>query len=325
MIQRVFLFAIAFGLAILATIGSAQQPRTVPVVGILVPSIGPDHPLLETLRNRLRELGFVDGQNIRYEFRGAQGQLDRLPGLAEELVRIKVDVILAATEPAVLAAKDATTTIPIVMVAYASDPAASGLIDSFGRPGGNVTGVFTREPELLGKRLELLKEAIPGLSRVAVFWDSFTTRKERDWLTQAAPALGIQLEFVELRVPYDFKAAFRIARKNKAGAVMTMFSPAFYMRRAEIADEALANRLPLSSYMDEYTRAGGLISYGTDLRDTYHRVGYFIDRVLKGAKPSELPVEQTATFDLVVNLKTAKALGITIPQSILLRADEVIR
>ena len=248
MIRRLLSLAIALGLAILASIGSAQQPRTIPVVGILVPSIGPDHPLLDTLRNRLRELGYVDGQSIRYEFRGAQSHLDRLPGLAEELVRSKVDVILAATEPAVLAAKDATTTIPIVMVAYASDPAASGLIDSFGRPGGNVARIFTREPELLGKRLELLKEAIPGLSRVVVFWDSFSTSKERDWLKQAAPSLGIRLDFMELRVPYDLKAAVRTAKTNKAGAIMIMFSPALFIyteRRSQRKPSSIGWRYPV--------------------------------------------------------------------------------
>jgi len=324
-IQRLFVLAIAFSLAILATIGNAQQPEKVPVVGILVPSIGPDHPLIVTLHKRLRELGYMNGQNIKFEFRSAQNHLDRLPGLAEELVRLKVDVILAAVEPSIWAAKNATGTIPIVMVAYAADPASSGLVDSLGRPGGNLTGVFTREPELVGKRLELLKEAVPGLLRVAVFWDSFASRKEHDELGRAALALGIQLELEELRAPYDFKEAFRTAKRKKAGAVMTLSSSVFYVRNAQIAEQALANRLPLMGYAHEFTRAGGLITYGTDFRDNYYRAAYFVDRLLKGVKPGKLPVEEMENFKLVVNLKTAKALGITIPQSILLRADEVIR
>lgn len=325
MIRRLFVLAIAFGLAILATIGSAQQPEKVPVVGILVPSIGPDHPLIVTLRKRLRELGYVDGQNIRFEFRGAQGQVNRLPRLAEELVRLKVDVIFTAVEPAIWAVKKATSTIPIAMIAYSDDPTASGLIDSLSRPGGNITGIFTRQPELSAKRLELLKEALPGLSRVAVFWDAFSSRREREEVERAARALGIQVEFQELRAPEDLMAAFRTAKKRGAGAVITLYAPTFYVNRARVAEAALENRLPVTGYAHELTRTGGLITYGTDVSDNYYRIAYFIDRILKGSKPGDLPVEESAKFQLVVNLKTAKVLGITIPQSILLRADEVIR
>jgi putative ABC transport system substrate-binding protein len=309
-------------------IWAQQQPR-VAVVGFLVPSIPENHPALETLRNRLRELGYVKGQNIKYEYRSAQGELGRLPGLAEELARLKVDVIVAATEPAIWAAKNATTTIPIVMVAYSSDPTASRLVDSFGRPGGNLTGIFTRDSELLGKRLELLKETIPGLSLVTVFWDSYSAQGsaqgERDELKRAAHPLKVQLEFVEIRAPSETSAAFTAARKRKAQAVMILLSPALYVRNARIAQEALANRLPLMGFPHDFTRAGGLITYGTDLRDNYYRVAYFIDELLKGTKPSNLPVEQVAIPKLVVNTKTAKALGIKIPESILVRADEVIR
>lgn len=301
-----------------------KRSTDVALVGLLVPAIGPDHPLLDTLRRRLRELGYIDGQNIRYEFRGAEGQLSQLPRLAQDLVQRRVDVILAATEPAVVAARNATTTIPIVMVAYALDPAASGLIDTFGRPGGNVTGVYTRETELLGKRLELLKEMVPNLTRIAVLWDSFSPLKERDELRRLAPIQGVQLDFVELGSSYDIKTAFGVATRKNVGAALTLFSPSLYMRRGEIAAEAIVSRLPLMSYVEEYPQAGGLMSYGTSLRDIYYRVGYFIDRLLRGAKPSDLPVEQAPTFRLVVNLKTAKAIGLTIPQSILLRADDVI-
>ena len=325
MIRRLFLLAIAFGLATLATTGIAQQPKKLPVIGILVPSISPDHPLIATLHKRLRELGYVDGQNIRFEFRGAQGEMDRLPGLAQELVQLKVDAILAVTEPAIWAAKKATSTIPIAMIAYSDDPTASGLVDSLSRPGGNITGIFTRQPELGAKRLELLKEAVPGLSRAAVFWNAFSSRRERKEVERAAHALGIQVEFQELRAPEDFMAAFRTAKKRGAGAVITLYAPTFFINRARVAEAALANRLPVTGYAHEMTRAGGLITYGTDVADNYNRIAYFIDRLLKGTKPSDLPVEESAKFQLVVNLKTAKALGITIPQSILLRADEVIR
>lgn len=222
------------------------------------------------------------------------------------------------------AARNATTSIPIVMVAYTFDPLASGLIDSVGRPGGNLTGISSRAPELAGKRLELLKEAIPGLTRVAVLWDALA-RDQVEELNSAARSLGIQLELLELHAPYDFKTSFKIAKKKRAGAVIVLTSTAFYSQRVAIAQQALENRLPVTSYAHELTRAGGLVSYGPDLLDSFYRVAYFIDRLLKGAKPSELPVEQASNFKLVVNLKAAKALGVTIPESILLRADEVIR
>jgi putative ABC transport system substrate-binding protein len=197
--------------------------------------------------------------------------------------------------------------------------------DSFGRPGGNLTGIFTLDSELIGKRLEILKETMPGLSRVAVFWDSFSTPNERDEIERAAHSLKIRLEFVEFRAPYDTKAAIKAAKRKNAEAVVNLMSPALVARSTQIARDALENRLPLMAFPHDFTRAGGLISYGTDLRDNYYRVAYFIDRLLKGTKPRDLPVEQRATLKLVVNLKTAKALGISIPQSVLLRADEVIR
>jgi putative ABC transport system substrate-binding protein len=276
------------------------------------------------MHDGLRQLGYVEGQNLRVEFRSAQGKLDRLPGLAEELVRLKVDVIIAGAEPAILAAKDATSTIPIVMVGYVYDPVASGLADSLAHPGGNVTGVFTRTSELVGKRLELLKELVPRLSRVAVLWDSFSTR-EREEVEPAARTLGLQVTQLELRAPYDFRKAFKTAKNSKAGAVLLLFSPEFYMARTEIAASALAVRLATAAGHSEYTQAGVLVSDGSEGGGAYRRVAYFVDKIMKGAKPGDLPVEQSATFKLVINLKTAKALGITIPEPILLRADEVIR
>ena len=256
-------------------------------------------------------------------FRELFGQC-RLPGLAEELVRLKVDAIVAGTEASVRAAKKATGTIPIVMVMYDYDPVASGLIDSISRPGGNITGIFPRHSDLVGKRLELLKEAVPRLSRVAVFWDAYS-RRQLDELEPAARSLGVQLQLIELRAPYDFEMAFKAVKQKKAGAVMFLFSPVFYVQRARIAALALKNGLPTVFQNHEYVEDGGLLSYGPSRVDTFGRAPYFIDRLLKGAKPADLPIEQPTKFKLVVNLKTAKALGIKVPESILLRADEVIR
>lgn len=324
MTRSVLVLAFTLHLALLATSTWAQQANTVPVVGVLMVNAGSSEGPVEALRTGLRELGYVDGRNIRIEYRGAQGQAARLPGLAKELVRLKVDVLVAGSEPAVRAVREATSTIPIVMVLYDYDPVAAELIDSFGRPGGNITGIFTRQSELVGKRLELLKQALPGLSRVAVFWDAFGQR-QLEALEPAARSLGIQLQLTELRAPYDFEAAFANAKQKRADAVTLLFSPVFYVHRAQIGALAVKYRLPMVISQPDWLEHGGLMSYGPRYTDTWSRAAYFIDRLLKGARPSDLPVEQTATFELVFNLKTAKTLGITIPQSMLLRADEVIR
>lgn len=315
---------VALSLVLLTTTTWAQQTNTIPVVGVLMVSAGPNEGPVEALRVGLRELGYVDGRNLKIEYRGAQGQADRLPRLAEELVRLKVDVLVAGAESAVRAARQATSKTPIVMALYDYDPVAAELIDSFGRPGGNVTGVFTRQSELVNKRLELLKQALPGVSRVAIFWDSFG-RRQRDGLEPAARALGIQLQFVELNPPYDFERAFKTAKERGAGAVTLLFSPVFYAHRVQIGALAGKYRMPMMFSQPDYLTEGGLISYGPKFSDTWGRAAYFIDRLIKGANPSDLPVERTATFKLVVNLKTAKALGITIPDSLLMRADEVIQ
>ena len=322
--RRLLAFTLTLILGFASAAIWAQQPSRTVLLGMLALSIAPNDLLMDAMRDGLRQLGYVEGQNIRIEFRSAQGKPERLPGLAEELVRLKVDMIVAGTEPAIRAARRATSTIPIVMVGYVYDPVASGLIDSYGRPGGNLTGVFTRISELVGKRLQVLKETVPHLSRVAVFWDSFG-RRELDEVEPAARSLGLQVVLVVLRAPYDFQTAFKTAKQKKAGAVVLLFSPEFYVARAQIAALAIANRLPIAASTSQYTEAGESLSYGPDNVEAYHRVAYFVDRLLKGAKRSDLPVEQSATFKLVVNLKTAEALGLTIPQSILLRADEVIR
>lgn len=250
--------------------------------------------------------------------------MDRLPDLAEELVRLKVDAIVAGTEPSIRAAIQATNTIPIVMVAYDHDPVASGLVQSLSRPGGNVTGIFTRQSELLGKRLELLKETLPGLSRIAVFWDSFGAR-ELDQLELSARSLGVHLQLVAFQSPYHFDAAFRTAKRKKADAVIVLFSPVFYVNRTRIAELALQTAQPTMFEEHDFVDVGGLMSYGFNSADTFGRAAYFPDRLLKGSKPSDLPVEQPSKLWLAVNLRTARVFGLTIPQSILLRADEVIR
>jgi putative ABC transport system substrate-binding protein len=272
----------------------------------------------------LKEQGYVEGQNIRLEHRGAQGNLDQLPSLAEELVRLKVDAIVVGNERSARVAKEASASIPIVVSLYNYDPVAGGLIDSFARPGGNLTGIFTRTSELVGKRLEQLKEMIPNLSRLAVFWDPLG-QGELSELQLAARSMGIQLQLMELRPPYDFDAAFRLAKQNKADAVMVIATPAFYVERVRLGTLALKYGLAASSSFRDCTQAGGLISYGIEFLDAYYRLAYFIGRLLKGAKPSDLPFEQVAKFKLVVNLNTAKTLRLTTPQSILLRADEIVQ
>ena len=323
MIRGLITLGVALTLGVVPAVTCAQQPNRTAFLGVLVPAIGPGDPLIDAMRESLRQLGYVEGQNVRIEFRSAQGKLERLPGLAEELVRLKVDVIVAGGDPAIRAAQRATDTIPIVMVGYVYDPVASGLIDSYGRPGRNVTGVFTRMSELVGKRLQLLKEVVPNLSRVAVFGDS-SSQRELDEVEPAAHSLGLQVTLVDLRAAYNFKSAFKVAKK-KAGAVVLLYSSEFYVARAQIAASALEFKLPTAAAFSQIAEAGGLLSYGPEAMDAYHRVAYFVDRLLNGATPSDLPVEQSATFKLVVNQKTADALGLTIPQSILLRADEVIR
>jgi putative ABC transport system substrate-binding protein len=322
--MRTLCLAIALSCAAWAIDVWAQQSDKVPVVGVLMVTAGPRDGPGQALRNGLRQLGYVEDKNIRIEFRSAQGQTDRLVGLAQELAELKVNVIVAGTEPAARAAQHATGTIPIVAVLSDHDPVASGLINSLSRPGSNVTGVFTRQSELVGKRLELLMEAVPRLSRVAVFWDLYSQRQFNE-LQQAARSLGVQIQSIELREPYDFKAGFRAAKQKEAGAVIVLFSPVFYRERAKLAALALEAGLPTMNQERSWVVAGGLISYGPTIADTHGRAAYFVDRLLKGAKPSDLPVEQATDFKLTINLRTAKALRLSVPESIVLRADEVIR
>jgi putative ABC transport system substrate-binding protein len=272
----------------------------------------------------LKQYGYEEGRNVRVEVRTSLGQLDQVPILAKELVQRPADVIVVVNEVALKAVQQATNTIPIVMIGWTADPVALGVIESYRRPGGNVTGFFSMPSELVGKRLEILKEALPGVTRVAVLWDGFG-RIQLDALKQAAQSLNLRLEPVEFRGPDGLAAAFATAKRKKAGAVLMTWSPVFYVDRERVAALALEAGLPTVTDSDIIVEAGCLLSYGFSVLDNFERAGYFIDRILKGAKPAELPVEQISQLKLAVNLKTAKALGVTIPESILLRADQVIR
>ena len=304
----------------------AQAPARVPRIGFLSsssPSV--TAPWLQAFRLGLRDLGWVEGKNISIEYRHAEGRRGRIPDLAADLVRLKVDVIVAPLVGDARAARRATKTIPIVM-AGATDPVGSGLIESLARPGGNVTGLTQMNIELNGKRLELLKEIVPKLSRVAVLWNPKGRFGQLAWKELQLPArhLGVQLHSLEVRSLDDLDQAFEDAIEARAGALLIIPNPMFGPHLERIAGLAAKSRLPSTFFRSEFAEAGGLVTYGTDRDDLYRRAATFVDKILKGAKPSDLPVEQPTKFELVINMKTAKALGITIPQSILLRADRVI-
>jgi putative ABC transport system substrate-binding protein len=304
----------------------AQQPGKVPRIGFLTPLSPTDNAhLLEAFRQELRELGYVDGQTIAIEYRFGEGRPERLSALAAELVRLKVDVIVAGPAPAPEAAKQATSTIPLVF-AIASDPVAEGLVASLARPGGNITGLATMAPELVGTQLELLKEVAPKVSRVAVLQNP-SHQGHPAILRQAegaARALGVQLHIVQARTPPEIEAAFAAMRSQRAGGVLVLRDSLFLAQRTQIAALAAKSRLPAVYGIRQHAEAGGLMSYGASSLHMFRRAATFVDKILKGAKPADLPVEQPTKFELVVNLKTAKALGIKFPQSILLRTDQVI-
>ena len=302
----------------------AESPNRVPVVGFLTVTAGPSDPVATSFREGLRQLGYIDGQNIKIEHRNADGRVDQLPRLAEELVRLPADVIAVGAEPALSIVTRATTTIPIIIVSVDNDPVATGLVKSLSHPGGNVTGIVAQQSELNVKRLELLKDTVPGLTRVAVFWDPINRTEVSD-IEAAARSLGLVIRPVEVRAPYDFGSALRVAKKDKAGAVFVLFSPGFYIQRVRLAKGALDARIATMFSGEQFVEVGGLMSYSATVPDYWGRAAYFVDRVLKGAKPSELPIEQMYQFRLAINLKTAKALGITFPESILVRADGVVK
>ncbi len=309
-----------------APLVAEAQLGKVPRIGILWAYSPPVvSPFAEAFRQGLRGLGYVEGQNIVLEERWAEGRFDRLPSLAAELVRLNVDIIVTASTPAVQAAQQATRTIPIVMTLVA-DPVESGIVGSLARPGGNVTGLSLMHPEVSGKRLALLKEVIPKLSRVAVF-SSSSTASYRVVLREteaAARALGMQLQVVEVRGPADLDGAFSAITRDRVGALVVLPDPMFRNQQRRVLDLAAKNRLPAMYWSRDLAEAGGLMAYGANFPDVCRQAAAFVDKILKGAKPAELPIEQPVKFELVINLRTAKALGLTIPQTLLLRADQVI-
>ena len=310
-------------------VAKAQQPAKIPRIGFLAVSGDPNTPgpWVEAFRYGLHDLGYTEGKNVLVEYRYIEGKLDRIPSLVAELVQLKVDVLVDVALSAIRAAKQATKTIPIVMVATV-DPVATGLVDSLAHPGGNITGLTRLQRELSGKRLELLKEVVPGASRVGVLWEAEDPAaaiafKEYD---VAARALKIQLQSLEVRGPNpDFEEAFQTATKARANALITVTSVLLSQYPKQIAELAIKNRLLSMCEVSRYVEAGGLMSYSANDADQYRRAAVYVDKILKGAKPADLPVEQPTKFEFVINLKTAKALNLTIPQSVLYRADKVIK
>jgi putative ABC transport system substrate-binding protein len=328
-LRLVFSIALALGGLFSPVAAEAQQAAKVARIGFLATNLAASPHMAEAFRQGLRDLGYVEGRNLAIETRDAGGKHERLPALAAELVALKVDVIVAGSTPGALAAKQATGTLPIVFTA-AADPVTDGLVTSLARPGGNVTGLSSLSPELVGKCLELLKQAVPGVSRVAVLWSpgALGERTERDMLKQAetaARALGVRLQFVEARGPADIDRAFSDITRARAGALTALPSTMLLGERRRLVDLAAKNRLPTVYPLREFVDAGGLMSYGPNVAYNYRRAATYVDKILKGMKPGDLPVEQPTKFELAINLKTAKALGLTIPQSVLGRADEVIQ
>ena len=308
----------------------AQQPKKVPRIGYLsATDPASESTRAEAIRLALRERGYIEGQNIAIEYRYGEGKRDRAPDLAAELVRLKVDIIVVAGGSTwIRAAKNATKTIPIVMVGAGLDPVEAGFIDSLARPGGNVTGITNLSRELGGKRLELLKEAVPKLARVAVLYDPAnpnSVREVKELLPVAARALRLTLQPWEVRSADDFERVFAALSKQRPGGLYVHGGGLMVANENRIAGLALKSRLPSMYDNREAVDAGGLMSYGADQAESYRRVAYYVDRILKGAKPADLPVEQPTKFELVINLKTAKQIGLTIPQWVLMRADKVIK
>jgi putative tryptophan/tyrosine transport system substrate-binding protein len=305
----------------------AQQPARVPRIGLLSPFSPSDTaPWHQAFRQGLRDHDWVEGKNISIEYRYAEGRIDRLPALAAELVRLRVDIIVTSVTPDALAAKSATVTIPIVMAA-AGDPTVTGLVESLARPGGNITGLSQMNPELAVKRLELLKEIVPQLSRVAVLWNPEDRISTITWQALQDPArvLRIQLHSLEARSSNDFGKAFDEATRVRAGALAIMPNPVFVANLKRLADLAAKNRLPSIFHVTDFVKVGGLVAYGPNRADLFRRAATYVNKILKGAKPGDLPIEQPNTFELLINLKTAGVLGLTIPPPVLMRADRIIQ
>jgi putative tryptophan/tyrosine transport system substrate-binding protein len=303
----------------------AQQQARIPKIGWLSARRASNSGQ-EIIIRMLRDLGYVEGNNIAFEYRFADDQLDRLPALADELVRLKVDVLLTPGTPGALALKKATRTIPIVFIDV-TDPVAAGLVDSLARPGGNITGFSSIEAVLAGKRLELLKETVSKLSRVAVLWDPRNPASTQEWKESqlAARGLGLQLYSMEVSSADKYRDAFKEAIRARSGALAVLSTPLAFSNQKQIAGLAARNRLPAIYVQGNFVIDGGLMSYGPDRTERYRRIAVFVDKILKGTKPADLPVEQPTKFEFIINLKAAKQIGLTIPPNVLARADKVIR
>jgi putative ABC transport system substrate-binding protein len=323
--KKIFLSTVAILILASVHFADAQQPKKVARIGFLAPDTrtGYQH-YTDALLQGLRELGYVEGQNIVIEYRWADGNFERLPELAAELVRLKVDVIVAPGVQAVRAAKQSTTTIPVIFPT-AGDAVASGLVASLARPGGNITGLTILSPELSGKRLELLKEAFPRLSRVAVLLDPRQPPLSVKETQTTGQSLRLKLQFLEVRDAADVESVFSAMSRERADALITLPHPVLQVHQRRIVELAARSRVPAMYQTTEWAESGGLMSYGPDHLDNYRRAAVFVDKILKGAKPADLPVEQPMKFEFVINLKTAKQIGLTIPPNVLARADRVIK
>ncbi len=327
MTRKIYRVALCTMLLTFSLSAEAQQPTRIPRIGILVASSGSAQSArVEAFRQRLREIGYVEGKNIVIEYRYAEGKLERLPDLAAELVRLKVDVIVTGGSPGILAAKKASPTIPIVFVGI-GDPVGSGLVSSLARPGGNITGLSNIAEDLNGKRLELLKEAFPMIARVAFLWEPGGSRGNPALtdMEAAAKALGLKLQSLEVRSLDDFDSAFARAKRERAQALITFPTALINTQQRQVLEFAAKNRLPAMYPTSEFVEAGGLMSYAPNQVDLWRRAADFVDKILKGTKPADIPVEQPTKFEFVINLKSAKQIGVVVPPNVLARADRVIR
>jgi putative tryptophan/tyrosine transport system substrate-binding protein len=325
--RKITVLALCAMLPALCASAEAQQTGKIFRIGFLVANFPSTNPgRLEAFRQGLRDLGYVEGKSLVIEWRYAEGKPDRLPALAAELVRLKVDLIVTAGPAATRPAKEATVTIPIVM-GFDNDPVGNGFVATLARPGGNITGVSTLAPEISGKQLELLKEIVLRLSRVAVFGNSNEPGNAQALreVEVAAGAFGVQLQHLDVRDPKDIETAFRAVNKGRADAILMLNSPVLNPHRTQVVNLAVKSRIPVIYGQSEFVEAGGLMTYGVSFPDLFRRAATYVDKILKGAKPADLPVEQPIKFEFIVNLKAAKQIGLTIPPNVLVRADKVLK
>jgi putative ABC transport system substrate-binding protein len=323
--RRGLLRAAPAGLLLWSVRAPGQQPARMPVIGLLITHPPVTDPVVEAVRTGLRAYGYRDGENIRLEVRTALGQLDRVPALADELLKLKVDVIVLANEVALRAVTRLTKTIPVVMSGYTDDPAAIGWIENYRHPGGNVTGVFTVNSALTAKRLELVRETLPNAAHIAVVFDPTFGKRQLSEVQRVSPTLGVRASPIEVAGSDRLRDAFDQAKRLRVAAVLLVWSPLFYVNTDRIAALGIETRMPIFTDVNTFVEAGGLLSYGSAGLASFERVGYYVDRLLKGTKAADLPVEQMTNIKLVVNLKTARAIGVKIPESVLVRADQILQ